>query len=124
MDAGLPELAQNTQKPLILGVSYASVDGGATACIFVEETACVPQADFSVPGLDIPVAERDLEEQALAYEAVLSAAAARDWISGVVSRGYYPPAALQDESYSIHGKPAQGVVQYWFPRLLAAPVGE
>ncbi len=47
----------------------------------------------------------------------------RDWIGGVVSRGYYPPAILEDKSLSIHGKPARGVLWYWFPRLLGINPG-
>jgi hypothetical protein len=43
---------------------------------------------------------------------------ARSWVSGFVSRGYYVPAALQDKSASIHGKPASDLLWYWFPRLL------
>jgi hypothetical protein len=36
----------------------------------------------------------------------------------VVSDGYYPPISLQDKSISIHGKPARGVVWFWFGRFL------
>jgi hypothetical protein len=36
----------------------------------------------------------------------------------VVSRGYYPPAALRDKSASVHGKPAADILWYWFPRML------
>ena len=48
----------------------------------------------------------------------LSAINARTWIIGVVSRGFYPPAALQDKSTSVHGKPAADILWYWYPRLL------
>jgi hypothetical protein len=42
-----------------------------------------------------------------------------EWVEGLVSRGYYPPAALQDAGMSVHGKPARGVLWYWFQRLVA-----
>jgi hypothetical protein len=70
-----------------------------------------PQADVSDIGID-------LGEQADIYSAVLGAMNTRDWITGFVSRGYYPPVMLQDKSASVRGKPAQEVLKYWFPRLL------
>jgi hypothetical protein len=42
----------------------------------------------------------------------------RSWISGFVSQGFYPPLPLQDKSSSLHGKPASGVIWFWFPKLL------
>jgi hypothetical protein len=51
------------------------------------------------------------------YEAMLNAINTRPWVGGVVSRGYYPPALLQDKSASVHGKPAADLLWYWFPRL-------
>ena len=42
------------------------------------------------------------------------------WLGGFVSRGYYPPAALQDGSASVHGKPAEDVLWYWFGRFTGA----
>jgi hypothetical protein len=59
----------------------------------------------------------NLQLQADLYEAVLTAVNGRPWISGVVSRGYYPPAALRDKSASVHGKPAADILWYWYPRL-------
>ena len=59
-----------------------------------------------------------LKTQFEAYEALLSVANQRDWISGFVSRGFYPPAALQDQSASVHGKPAAALLAEWFPLIL------
>ena len=56
--------------------------------------------------------------QADVYQAMLNAVNSRTWIGGFVSRGYYPPVALQDASASIHGKPASDELWYWYPRLL------
>jgi hypothetical protein len=52
------------------------------------------------------------------YDALFNAVNARAWVSGLVSRGYFQPVALQDKSASIHGKPAADLLWYWFPRLL------
>jgi hypothetical protein len=40
------------------------------------------------------------------YAAYLEAIAARGWIGGVSSRGYFPGIKLTDFSASINGKPA------------------
>jgi hypothetical protein len=62
----------------------------------------------------------DLQQQADIYDAVFNAVNARSWVGGLVSRGYFAPAALQDKSASIHGKPAADLLWYWFPRLLGS----
>jgi hypothetical protein len=59
----------------------------------------------------------DLQVQADIYSAVLATAGSRDWITGIVSQGYYLPAQLQDASTSIYGKPAEDVLWYWFSKL-------
>jgi hypothetical protein len=61
-----------------------------------------------------------LETQLDAYATLIQETAERDWLGGFVSRGYYPPAALQDLSASVHGKPAGNLLEYWFPRLVGA----
>jgi hypothetical protein len=95
-------------KPVILAVAYPSGDGAATASIPVSLTL--------EPGnTQSPV---DLQEQADIYQAFLAAINERIWVSGIVSRGYYPPAVLHDASDSIHGKPAADILWYWFPRFL------
>jgi hypothetical protein len=48
---------------------------------------------------------------------MLAAINERPWITGFVSRGYFPAAILQDTSSSIHGKPAQDVLWFWFQGL-------
>ena len=59
----------------------------------------------------------DLNEQMEIYNGALLAVNELDWVDGVVSRGYYPPAPLHDPSTSINGKPAADVLWYWFPIL-------
>jgi hypothetical protein len=57
----------------------------------------------------------DLQAQQDLYQAVLNAVNQRSWINGFVSSGYYPPAQLQDQTPSVHGKPAEALLQTWFP---------
>jgi hypothetical protein len=63
-------------------------------------------------GATIPSPE--LQTQFEDYSILLGAAAAREWISGFFSRGYYPPVILQDDSNSVHGKPAEAAIRHWY----------
>jgi hypothetical protein len=67
--------------------------------------------------VDYP-SDPDMGVQVEAYQALIDAASARDWINGFISRGYYPPVALQDASPSVHGKPAADLLGEWFPLLI------
>ncbi len=111
----LAPFAQQVGKPVILALAYPSVRGAATGCLR-EAGRCLPWEAFSPPNLR-PSFALDLAQQAYIYEAFLNAVNTRPWINGFVSRGYYPPAILQDPSASVHGKPAADVLWYWFPRL-------
>ena len=104
-------------KPLYLAIGYASAAGSASGCIAEADVGCLPWEALSRPNPDVPSVGLDLQAQADLYEGMLSALNARPWISGVISRGYYPPAALQDKSASVHGKPAADILWYWLPRL-------
>ena len=68
-------------------------------------------------GLELP-ASPDAQAQSDLYQQALAEAAQRDWIRGVVSRGYYPAAALQDASASVNGQPAGIALGAWFKALL------
>lgn len=63
---------------------------------------------FAYPSLN------SLADQAEAYQIFLTAVENRPWVTGFVSQGYYPPAALLDRSSSLHGKPAGEVLSVWF----------
>jgi hypothetical protein len=56
----------------------------------------------------------DLETQQTVFQALAAALNQRDWITGLVAAGYYPPAAVQDQTASLHGKPAEILLQNWF----------
>jgi hypothetical protein len=96
------------QKPVILAVPYPSADNAASASLPVS-------ALFQPGGMQAPV---NLQAQADIYQALLLAVNERAWVGGFVSRGFYPPVVLQDESASIHGKPAADALWYWYPRFL------
>jgi len=67
--------------------------------------------------LDYP-SEPDMVSQSNIYNNFLEAAMSRNWIHGFVSRGYYPPVSVQDNSSSVNGKPASDLLSQWFYQLL------
>lgn len=117
LDNEVSPLPSLLNKPLIIAVAYPSADGVTTGCISDGKGACLDWLALNQP--DNPAfAAVDLQSQYDLYEAILNAINTRPWIGGIVSRGFYPPAALQDKSASVHGKPAADLLWYWFPRLL------
>ena len=123
LDKDIKPFAQALKKPLILAVAYPSALGGSSACVPDADGKCLKIELLAQPNPDISTIILNLDEQTTAYSAMLLAINERDWIGGIVSRGYYPPAILEDKSTSIHGKPARSVLWYWFPRLLGINPG-
>ena len=109
---------QRIGKPVVIAISYPSIDRGTSGCIAISGGGCLDYDLLTLPNPDIPELVLNLQDQANAYNAVLSAINQRGWISGFVSMGYYPPAILQDKSISVHGKPANGVIWYWSQKYL------
>jgi hypothetical protein len=106
------------QKPVVLGLAVPSITGTANACPADGRGGCLDWPLLSPPLPDSPSVFLDLDSQESVYEAMLNAINSRNWISGLVSRGYYPPTILLDKSASVHGKPAADLLWYWFPRFL------
>lgn len=114
LDAYLEPISSQTGMPIVLGIQYPSTEGGITGCIPDPQGACVAFHKLLPQQPDLPTTVLDLQEQADAYSAVLQAVEEREWLVGVISRGYYPPAILQDKSTSINGKPAAEVLKAAF----------
>ncbi|MBM3121300.1 MAG: hypothetical protein FJZ97_03830 [Chloroflexi bacterium] len=104
-------------KPIVLHVTYASVEGGARACPPAPDGACRGIADFDLGAAVDPDLPVDLEAQAQAYNALLLEAASRQAISGFYAARTYPVASLLDKSASTQGKPAQEILTFWYLRL-------
>jgi hypothetical protein len=121
LDNEVAPLASLLGKPIILAVSYPSASGAASGCIPNGAGNCLEFNALSRPNPDIPAASLSLQTQSDIYESMLVAVNARPWISGFVSRGFFIPAALQDKSTSIHGKPAGNVIWYWYRGFLGIP---
>ena len=120
LDTDILPFATNAGKGLVIAVDYPSAQGAATGCVSAGGTGCLDWAALARPYPDTPSASLDLKGQADLYQAMLQAINQRDWVSGFVSRGYYPPAPLMDKSSSVRGKPASDLLWYWFPRLTGA----
>jgi hypothetical protein len=104
-------------KPIVLHVTYASVEGGARACPAAPDGSCRSPAEFDLGAVVDPDLPVDLEAQAQAYNALLLEAAGRQAISGFYAARTYPVAMLLDKSASTHGKPAQDILTFWYLRL-------
>jgi hypothetical protein len=118
LDSDLLPFQQRWNKPLILAAGYPSAAGGNTGCLPDPAGGCLAFSALDQPQADSNSLSIDLIEQTNAYNALLLAINGRTWISGFVSQGFYPPLPLQDTSASVYGKPASGVLWFWYPRLL------
>ncbi len=104
-------------KLLVLRVMYPSVSGWNPDCSSDIDGHCYPISTFSSPAPIVMEYDTGFSEQALAYQVYLSTAPRKSWVSGIISQGYYAPAVLHDKSISIHGKPAENLLQEWFLML-------
>jgi len=118
LDANILPIQQQVNKPFVIGLSYPSCTSSATGCIPNGSGGCLSWTALNRPNADIGTVNLDLQQQVDIYDAVFNAVNTRAWVSGLVSRGYYAPVALQDKSASIHGKPTADLLWYWYPRLL------
>ncbi|HUG34429.1 MAG TPA: hypothetical protein VMJ90_06635 [Anaerolineales bacterium] len=118
LDQNVAPVQIQVNKPFIIGLSYPSSTNSATGCIPNGNGGCLDWSALNRPNADLATVNLDLQQQADIYEAVFNALNNRTWVSGLVSRGYFAPVELQDKSASIHGKPADDLLWYWFPRLL------
>jgi len=64
------------------------------------------------------VSDPDLQAQVDCYQAALSAANTRDWISGFIAAGLYPAAMLRDTSTTVYGKTASELLGLWYPLMV------
>ena len=116
-EVALP-LSMENDLSIIIALAYPSADGAASGCIESPTGSCIPSQMLSPFELDFELVPLDLAEQAETYHAVLMAINARDWIDGVITSGYFPPLGLLDKSLSVHGKPSQDVLWFWFKGFL------
>src|SRR5271157_340370 len=120
LDTNVEPFISSINKPVILAIKYPSANGSAEGCKMNNQT-CDWFEPFDQPNPNNLSLQVNLLAQEDIYSAFLQAVNQRNWVGGIVSRGYYPPVALQDVSSSIHGKPASDLLQAWFSLMLAQP---
>ncbi len=118
LDAVGGSLRDTFRKAIFLGVSYPSIAEAKLGCEHPPASHCATWEEIAQPISSTIEPTVDLQAQVTAYNVMLSAINTRSWISGFVSRGFYPPAALLDASPSIHGKPAAALLSYWYEKIL------
>jgi hypothetical protein len=118
LDTEVLPMQKTFQKPLIVAIAYPSIKGTAKACISDGGSGCLGWSSLNRPYPVINSVEIDMKAQEDAYMAMLNAINTRNWVTGFISRGYYPPVSLQDMSASINGKLTSTLLQYWYPSLL------
>ena len=118
LDNGVGPLQSVLGKPVYLAFAYPSASGSTQNCLPAQSSTCLDWKILNQPNSDRTEISLNLQLQADIYEALFAAVNTRPWVSGVVSRGYYPPTLLSDKSASVHGKLAQAVLWYWYQRFL------
>ncbi len=117
LDAQLYPVFTTYNKTILITATYPSTDGSAAACIGIALGGCQLTSKVAPDQPESPQFPIDLNEQELAYEALLQAVAERAWIGGFYGYGYNVPVALRDKYFSPRGKPAEVLLASWFPRL-------
>jgi hypothetical protein len=98
-------------------VEYLSLEGSANSCPPAPDGSCRDPGSFSSGSVVDPDLGVDLIAQVEAINAVFLGAYEQAEITGFYIRGYNPTAILYDKSASIYRKPAQNLVQYFYPRI-------
>lgn len=101
-------VSEGAGKPILIGLSVPSTTDaylgcGASGVNCDEDTSAVGNAD-----------NLDLDLQARITNAAIMSASSKSYINGFFSRGYQAAGSLQDASDSVHGKPANDVLWYWY----------
>jgi len=117
LDAQLFPVFTQYNKAIVITAAYPSTDGGAAACIGIALGGCQLTSKVAPDQPENAQLPIDLNEQALAYEALLQASVERGWVSGFYGYGYNVPVALRDKYFSPRGKSAEVMLASWFPRL-------
>jgi len=105
LDTTVYPIYQEYQKPIIVGVNFSSNDNAFNGCIDLNGS-CAFNND---PGGTI-----NLLNQASLYNAISAATFSKTWVSGLISRGYYPFLKSTDSGSSIYGKSAFDILWFWY----------
>jgi hypothetical protein len=106
-------------KQIFIGLNFPSTKGVERGCIILEEVCYDFDTINHLSGNLVNTSfDIDLLSQLNLYQAAFTAINETDWVNGVISQEYNPQVAIMDFSSSVRGKPSNGVIWYWFPRML------
>ncbi len=112
VDLRLGPLYERYHKPIVLQqVAYPSVDGGLTGKVAVDDP------NIEVWGPPTSTYALDLAEQAMGYEAMMTAVAATPYLVGLYPFSYWPSDFPATKEHNIRGKPAEDVLAGWFAAI-------
>lgn len=117
MDQELYPFLTAAKKPVVIAIDYPSARGASLGCVPVGG-GCLDWSALNPVYPEIQSVPIDLQGQADLYQSMLLVIEQREWVSGFVSRGYYPPVSLMDKSSSVRGKTTADFLWYWYPRFL------
>jgi hypothetical protein len=104
-------------KPIYLSLEYPAIEGGTLGCQQRPELNCFGADAFDLGAEGGLFVQRDLQEQAEAIFAVLAESYLQPVIQGFYVRRFNPIVELHDKSASVFGKPAQAVLELWYPQI-------
>jgi len=109
LDTLVSPIAVQFNKPVLIGLQIPSNTESLSGCKDINGS-CLSSTSGSFSA--------DMETQAKVYNAAAVASFSRPWISGFISRGYYPYLKMQDTGSSIYGKPAFDILWFWYHLIL------
>jgi hypothetical protein len=105
LDSFVFPLSEKFSKPILIGAKFASNENALTGCVD-DNGSCLNPYEYFLPA--------DTGLQASLYNALSVSAFSKPWITGMISRNYYPFLLLTDPGPSPYGKPANDVLWFWF----------
>jgi hypothetical protein len=111
LDSRVKPIVSESGKPVLIGISYPSSEQAKFGITASNAYQIIAPGSGNQRAID-------LEIQAKIYSAVLQSCAARDWVNGFFSRGFFPYLELQDASSSIYRKPSSEILWFWYHFLL------
>lgn len=99
-------------KPILIGMNIPSSDAALAGC---EDNngSCALNTFYGPNG--------STGDQSLLYNAACVASFSKPWVTGLITRGYYPFIMTTDASTSVYGKPAYDVLWFWYHYVLNLP---
>lgn len=105
LDSLVYPVVERYGKPIIIGINNPSNAYSLTGCIDINGS-CLTSIQTGYPV--------DTTLQAHIINAAVVASFSRSWISGFISREYYPYIKTQDNGPSVYGKPSSDVLWFWY----------